>query len=515
MKKVIRITSLFIIFTFILTTSVYPLPSQSQKTLRPKMLFDGQNGEIGKLDPDIIDYSNKMCVTDLPDDAINGEVVLLSADLNVGEITGRLMPEVLMRIRAIKEDLMYLLRKRAKKTIIISHNGAKKDYRKGLEDGEVDPGYSLKRITDVLTGLLSSEPLFRGKEVLFAKDCIGKETEALIKEAAPGSVILLEQTRFYAAETSEDPNEVDTFAKKIQDTVHATVFVNAGAGKLHRDNVSNGPVADFIKGPKVLGILPKEELKAMHKIANNPKRKVVGIFGGAKLEGGKMEAIKKLIKTKAVDRVLIVGKMAIPFIKHEKIAEKIMNEAKKNHIELILPEKVIAAEIQEGTTEKEFVKRLKKEKTPKHATLKRCGINNVPKGWSMLDIQAKDIKKKLRKALSAAMTVIYNGTAGVNENEDFVEGTNAIINTLKEFKKKNPEATLVALGGDGVKAVLSHLGQEGAEKVFNVLSTMGGAALDYLSGKELLAMKYIDSQPEVRTWKERLKRITPFLYKRL
>ncbi len=313
-----KIISIFVLLTFILTSNTYSLISA--ETLRPKMLFNKEDN--------VIDYSDKLCVTDLKDDDIKGKVILLSADLNVGKTSGELKPEALMRIRAIEEDLTYLL-ERFVEAIIMSHNGSKKNYKDNLKNGNVDPDYSLKPIANTLTGLLINEPLFRGKSVLFVEDCIGEKTKSIIEKAGRGSIILTEQTRFHKAETSNNPNEVRIFAKKLQDTVNADVFVNAGAGALHRDNVSKGPVADLIKGPKALGILSKKELGAMQKIANDPKRKVVGIFGGAKLDGGKLEAIKKLIELKAVDRVVIVGKMALPFTRGEETAEGIREMAKK------------------------------------------------------------------------------------------------------------------------------------------------------------------------------------------
>ena len=490
-----KIIPIFTLLTFILTSNIHSLVSA--ETLRPKMLFDSQAESKSA----IIDYSDMMCVTDLADDEIKDKVVLVSADLNVGITSEDLRPEAMMRIRAIKEDLSYLLEKGAKKIVIMSHNGGRKNYREGLEDGEVDPDYSLRRIADTLTGLLSHEPLFRGRSVLFAEDCIGEKTRELIERAPDGSFILLENLRFHNAETSKNDKEVYEFAGKIQEAVQAEVFVNAGAGAMHRgEQASKGVVSRYIKGPKVLGILVKKELKILHEIASNPKRKVVGIFGGAKLDGGKLETIEKLIETKTVDRIVIVGKMAFPFFidgeEGRTSAIKIREMAAANGIELIIPTRVVTVKIPENTNAEDFIKLLKTNPPAKLKTI-LYAIDKVPEGYIALDVSLNGLlglENILKNALDRANTIIYNGTAGLNESNEFAAGTNVMIDVLKDFKEKNNEAILIGLGGDGVKAILAHLGQEEADEVFDVLSTMGGAALVYLSGKELSAMEWIDNK---------------------
>lgn len=492
-----KIIPIFTLLTFILTSNIHSLVSA--ETLRPKMLFDSQAESKSA----IIDYSDMMCVTDLADDEIKDKVVLVSADLNVGITSEDLRPEAMMRIRAIKEDLSYLLEKGAKKIVIMSHNGDRTNYIPDLKDGEVDKNYSLESIAGILTGLLANVPNFKGKSVFFADDCIGEKTRDLIQNANPGSIILTEQTRFYAAETSKDGAIVEEFARQIQDTVQANVFVNAGAGALHRGKqASKGIVSKYIDGPKVLGILPKKELDVLQQIATNPKRKVIGVFGGAKLEGGKLDAIKTLIENKEVDRLVIVGKMAIPFIQNEPgIAQEIITMAKENKIELIIPEEVVAVQMvvpisENITTSDEFIDFLKRETPPvlKMRTVTTKDTPDLPGDWIILDTDPEDIQQKLRGALKNAITIIYNGTAGLNEIIALSAGTNAIIDILKDFKEKNPDATLIGLGGDGVTAILAHLGQEKADETFTILSTMGGAALEYLSGKPLSAMDSIDNK---------------------
>jgi len=146
-------------------------------------------------------------------------------------------------------------------------------------------------------------------------------------------------------------------------------------------------------------------------------------------------------------------------------------------------------------SQSDFVEKLKKEKTPIGIVRSGRSITDEISGnWIMVDISAAQARAMLKRALDGAKTVIYNGTAGIYENKDFKEGTDTIIDTLQQFKGRNKDATLIGLGGDGVKAILACLGQKEADETFDLLSTMGGSALTYWSGKELLAMKWIDDK---------------------
>lgn len=117
--------------------------------------------------------------------------------------------------------------------------------------------------------------------------------------------------------------------------------------------------------------------------------------------------------------------------------------------------------------------------------------NEVPAGWSVLDIDPKNAREIIRKALSGAKTVIYNGAAGLRENPLFAAGTREIILELARFKEIIPETKIVVLGGDGSAAFIEELGEEGAKEVAHLISEMGGVGWKYLLGERLSALYYI------------------------
>ncbi|MFA6358535.1 MAG: phosphoglycerate kinase, partial [Candidatus Omnitrophota bacterium] len=450
----------------------------------------------------IIDYSDCASVSDIAANELEGKTVFLSVDLNVGKTSKELKSEKLTRVKAVLEDIRYLLGNRAGKIILCSHNGDRKDYYKGLNedqisDGLVDPDYTLKPIAKILTEMLRSQKLLIGsQEVIFVSSCIGQFSSSVIEQKTNG-VFLLENPRFFMAETSKDKEQVKEFAKQLQDTARADIYVQAAAGALHRGSqASRGPAANFIKGQKVVGLLVEKELTGLYNLATNPKKPVLAIMQGAKLEG-KLEVIKSFIINKIADRIAILGKMAIPFINNEPIAQEIGELAKQYNVELILPKKIVAARLPLDVTVEIFIDSLKKD-SKKKVEIATFPTSMVPEGWLILDVDSMDVETVLSSALKGANTVIINGTAGLNENEQFAQGTNKVVDMVAEHKRNNPQVILIGLGGDGVTAVKTRLGEDSAEKLFDLLSTMGGSGLDYLTGKDLSTLSYIQRNSEVK-----------------
>ncbi|MDD5130115.1 MAG: phosphoglycerate kinase [Candidatus Omnitrophica bacterium] len=458
-----------------------------------KVIFQGH--ELARLQGKVvINYSNLLCVKDIPKDQLDGQTVFLSVDLNVGKTSKKLKSEKLTRVKAVVQDIKYLIKNKARKIILVSHNGDCADYYKGLNpdeitDGMVDPDYSLQPVAEILTAILKENSF--EEEVIFLPGCVGKNIKDAIKEAERG-VFLLENPRFFAAETAKDKAQVEVFARELQDAIQADIYVQAAAGALHRGSqASRGPVTSFIKGPKVVGLLVEKELRGLYNLATDPAKPVIAIMQGAKLEG-KLEVIKSLITNQITDKVAVLGKMAIPFIKNEPIAEEIRGLAQKYNVELILPSRIIAARLPEDTTVELFIDSLKKD-PKKTVEAGSFSVNSVPDGWLILDVDPDDAADLMLSALKGVNTIIINGTAGLNENEQFARGTNKVMDVVARYKREYQQAVLIGLGGDGVSAAKTMLGEEEAERLFELLSTMGGSALDYLTGKELSALNYIQT----------------------
>lgn len=216
---------------------------------------------------------------------IEGKRILLRADFNlpmdkVGRFTDttRLISE-LPTIRFLVE--------RGAKVIICSHLGRPNGF---------DFRLSLWPIALMLM------KYFPGK-VQFAHKVVGDEVKEQVASLSNGSILLLENVRFYKEETENDP----TFAKQLASL--ADIYVNDAFGVAHRKHASTYGVARLL--PNAIGFLVENEINLITNALENPKSPFVAIFGGAKVED-KIKAILNILKT--ADTVLIGGAMAYSFM---------------------------------------------------------------------------------------------------------------------------------------------------------------------------------------------------------
>lgn len=173
----------------------------------------------------------------------------------------------------------------ASKVILMSHLGR--------PDGKVAEKYSLKPVAAELEKLL-------GKPVIFLNDCVGPDVEKAVQDAAPASVILLENLRFHIEEegsvknkdgskTKADPAKVTEFREQL--TKLGDVYVNDAFGTAHRAHSS----MVGIKLPqRASGFLVKKELDYFAKALENPERPFLAILGGAKVSD-KIQLIENML----------------------------------------------------------------------------------------------------------------------------------------------------------------------------------------------------------------------------
>ena len=197
---------------------------------------------------------NKKTVRDID---VKGKRVLVRVDFNVPVKEGVVGDDT--RIRAALPTINYLLENGAA-LILCSHLGRPK--------GEVKPEFSLRPVAEYLGKLL-------GKPVAFAEDCIGPKADEAAKALKPGDVLVLENTRFHAGETKNDP----VIAKQLASL--ADVYVNDAFGSAHRAHSSTEGVAQFL--PAVAGFLLEKEIKYLGQAVANPEKPFVAILGGAKI----------------------------------------------------------------------------------------------------------------------------------------------------------------------------------------------------------------------------------------
>jgi len=273
-----------------------------------------------------------------------------------------------------------------------------------------------------------------------------------------GDVILLENVRFEAGETKNNPE----LSKKMADL--AEMYVNDAFGSCHRAHCSTAGVADHL--PSAAGFLLEKEIEALATVIENPKRPFVAMIGGAKISS-KIGVVKHLLSK--ADAIVIGGGMAFTFLKAQgigigaslceddqlSVASETLAAAKEKGVDFILPDDVVIG-----------------DKFQADADHRVVDINQIPDGWLGMDIGPKSVER-IFAVLEKAGTIVWNGPMGVFEMEAFSQGTFAVARKIAEVSAK-----AVIGGGDSVAAI----NQSGvADKIYHI-STGGGASLEMLEG---------------------------------
>jgi phosphoglycerate kinase len=390
----------------------------------------------------------KRSVRDL--DVEEGTRVLARVDFNVPLDGGRVTDD--SRIRAAVPTIELLL-ERGARLILCSHLGRPKGR---------DPETSLKPASDRLGELIDAT-------VHQAPEVVGPEVRKGADRLEPGSVLVLENTRWERGETKNDAD----LSKELAGLADA--YVNDAFGAAHRAHASTVGVAEHLH-PSAAGLLLENEVVTLRGMIEKPERPLVVVLGGAKVSD-KIALIDRFLDE--ADALLIGGAMCFSFFKAQgnetgdslvedegvELAEKALKKAESSDCELLLPEDlVLGDEFDAGAEKKEL-----------------DGVD-VPDGWMGLDIGPKTAEAYRAKVADAG-TVFWNGPMGAFELEPFAEGTR----TLAEAIADAPGVTVVG-GGDSA-AALAEFGL--ADRVSH-LSTGGGAALELLEGKELPGVEALD-----------------------
>mgnify|MGYP002747577018 FL=1 len=383
---------------------------------------------------------NKKSVKDID---VSGKRVLVRCDFNVPLQDGKITSD--KRIVASLPTIKYLIDHHAK-VILCSHLGRPK--------GEFKPEFSLAPVAARLSELL-------GQDVKMAKDVIGDSAKELAANLKDGEVMLLENVRFHAEETKNDP----AFSKALASL--ADIYVNDAFGSAHRAHSSTTGVADYL--PAVCGFLIQKEIEFMGGALENPKRPLVAILGGAKVSD-KIGVINNLLDK--VDTLIVGGGMAYTFFVAKgyhvgtslfeadkvELAKEMMKKAEDKGVKFLLPvDNVISNEFAEN------------------AEYKTINSDEFPDGWMGMDIGPKTIEL-FCAATRGAGTIVWNGPMGVFEFPAFANGTKAMAKALAE------SGAVTIIGGGDSAAAAEQLGF--ADKITHI-STGGGASLEFLEGKEL------------------------------
>ncbi len=385
---------------------------------------------------------------------VKDKKVLCRFDFNVPLANGEIEDD--NRIKACLPTIRYLLENGAA-VVMMSHLG-----RPG---GEVVEKFSLRPVANRLSELL-------GKEVQFSGETVGEEAEKEVKSLKSGDLFLLENTRFYPEEEDNDKG----FSKLLSNL--GDIYVNDAFATAHRAHASTYGVAEFLCD-KAVGFLMMKEIEQLSKLIEKPESPFTVVLGGLKLKT-KIPVIKGLAPI--ADDILIGGAMSFSFIHvkggsvgdsvlemslFDKVKEAI-SESEQQGKNLHLPEDMIVIDHMEeikGTAEWSVVPSF-----------------DIPEGKMGVDIGPETVAR-YKKIISNSKTLFWNGPVGVFEVPPFDKATWEIAREIGALTKKG--AFTVVGGGDTDKVF------EDSSISVSHLSTGGGASLEFVSGKELPALKIL------------------------
>ncbi len=391
----------------------------------------------------------------LQDLDLAGKRVFLRCDLNVPLKDGVITDDG--RIKASLPTIKLLLAAGAS-LVIAAHLGRPK--------GEAKPELSLAPVAQRLSELLATPVIFPG-------EVVGPQVSAAASSLKAGEILLLENIRYSAAETSKDEAERHVLAQELASL--AEVYVGDGFGAVHRKHASVYDLPQLL--PHAAGTLVSAEVEVLKKLTIDPARPYGVVLGGAKVSD-KIGVISNLLNK--VDVMAIGGGMVFTFLAAQgkeigsslvendliPTVKELIAKAESSGVKLILPTDIVVAP--------EF-------KIDAPATT--VSADAIPADQMGLDI-GPDSAAAFAAAIESCQTVFWNGPMGVFEFPNFAHGTKVVAQALTKVS-----GISVVGGGDSAAAVRA-LGF--AESDFGYISTGGGASLEYLEGKELPGLRALD-----------------------
>lgn len=387
---------------------------------------------------------------DLGDDLgdVRGKVALVRVDLNVPMHDGRATD--LTRIHAVAPTILELADAGAK-VLLLAHFGRPK--------GERHSTLSLSLVQGDVERVL-------GREVMYISEIAGPIVAQALQIMRPGDIGLLENTRFWPGEESNDPELARAIA------ANGDFYVDDAFSAAHRAHASTEGLAHLL--PAYAGRAMERELNALEAALGSPERPVAAVVGGAKVST-KLAVLEHLVGK--VQHLIIGGGMANTFLaargvdvgkslcEHDLVGtvEAIMDAADNAGCTVHLPYDVVVA----------------KEFAPNPPSVRTCNVHDVVADEMILDV-GPQATEALADVLKTCRTLVWNGPLGAFETPPFEAATVALARTAAALTK---EGSLVSVAGGGDTVAALH--QAGVAGDFTYVSTAGGAFLEWMEGKPL------------------------------
>lgn len=375
---------------------------------------------------------------------VRGKIALVREDLNVPMADGRVSDDT--RLRAAVPTLA-ALSDMGCITLILAHFGRPK--------GKVDQAMSLAPIAAPLAEVL-------GRPVTF----MAEPSRDALAALPAGSIILAENSRFYAGEEANDPALAQSWA------AWGNFYVNDAFSAAHRAHVTTEGLAHLL--PAFAGRSMEAELRALDAALGSPKHPVAAVVGGAKVSS-KIDVLVHL--SSRVDHLIIGGGMANTFLAARGVD---VGKSLCEHDLLATVETIFAAaEAANCTVHLPYDVMVSREFAPNPPSLRSCNVHEVAADEMILDVAPASVEM-LGDVLKNCATLVWNGPMGAFETPPFDGATVTLAKTAAALTR---EGSLVSVAGGGdTVAALHHAGVAGD---FSFVSTAGGAFLEWMEGREL------------------------------
>ncbi len=390
---------------------------------------------------------------------LSGKVVGVRADLNVPLDGDRITDDG--RIRAVLPTLEHVASAGAT-LVVFSHLGR--------PQGAPDPAYSLEPVAARLRELWD-------QAVVFVPEVVGDLVGEAVAAAKPGDIIVTENLRFDARETSSQEKDRADFAALLAAPLDAVVI--DGFGVVHRKQASVYELAGL--RPSCAGLLVEKEVGVLSALAEHPERPYTVVLGGSKVSD-KLGVIDALLPT--VDTLVVGGGMVFTILAAQGMAvggslleadqidtvSQYLRKAEEAGVDIVLPTDIVMA-----------------DKFSADAGHEVRGVTELETGTFGSTALGLDIgpesARHFANVIARSHTVLWNGPMGVSEMAAFAHGTRTVAEALTRV-----DGLSVVGGGDSAAAVRA-FGYRDSD--FGHISTGGGASLEFLEGKVLPGLEAV------------------------